>query len=214
MIRRTLLSTLIAVLGAAPVVAQTPLNLEQAIDRARTRNPGARVAVVAEREAAQRVTQARAGYFPKVDLVESWQRANQPVFVFSSLLSQKQFTASNFAIDALNHPDALDNFKTAVAVEQPVFDRATRAKVAAAVKRRKSRRSTGVAWGSDIAWLKKRREIHYRTNGFHGTYSSYTLSARFPVCESHSAHNNPTSCRRGSRSRSRTACPPSDRRPS
>jgi outer membrane protein TolC len=132
MIRRPLLSTLIAVLGAAPAAAQTPLNLEQAIDRARTRNPGARVAVVAEREAAQRVTQARAGYFPKVDLVESWQRANQPVFVFSSLLSQKQFTAANFAIDALNHPNALDTFKTAVAVEQPVFDRATRAKVAAA----------------------------------------------------------------------------------
>ena len=77
----------------------------------------------AEREAAQRVIQARAGYWPKVDLLESWQRGNQPVFVFSSLLAQRQFTAANFALDALNHPEALDNFRSAVTVEQPLFDR-------------------------------------------------------------------------------------------
>ena len=33
------------------------------------------------------------------------QRGNQPVFVFGSLLNQRNFTEANFAIDALNHPD-------------------------------------------------------------------------------------------------------------
>jgi outer membrane protein len=78
------------------------------------------------------VTQARAGYLPRVDVTESWQRGNQPVFVFSSLLSQRHFTAANFALPALNHPEPLDNFRSAVTVEQPLFDGGTRAGVTAA----------------------------------------------------------------------------------
>src|SRR6185503_5824404 len=74
----------------------------------------------------------RAGYWPRVDVVESWQRSNQPVFVFSSLLAQRQFTAADFALNALNHPDAVDNFRSAVVIEQSLFDGATRASVAAA----------------------------------------------------------------------------------
>lgn len=133
MIRRTVISTVVTALAiAAPAMAQVPLNLDQALERARTKNPGARGVIVAEREAAQRVTQALAGYWPRIDLVESWQRGNQPVFVFSSLLSQKQFTAANFAIDSLNHPAAVDNFKTALTVEQPIFDRATSVNVTVA----------------------------------------------------------------------------------
>ena len=54
------------------------------------------------------------------------------MFVFSSLLAQRQFTAADFALGALNHPDALDNFRSAVMVEQSLFDGATRANVAAA----------------------------------------------------------------------------------
>jgi outer membrane protein len=124
---------LLAALGlAAPAVGQTPLTLTEAIARARAQNPDATSAAAAEREAAQRVTQARAGYWPKVDVSESWQRGNQPVFVFSSLLAQRQFTAADFALDALNHPDAVDNFRTGVMVEQSLFDGATKANVTAA----------------------------------------------------------------------------------
>ena len=133
MIRRPATCLLVAALGlAAPAAAQTPLTLTEAIARARAQNPDAGSSAAAEREAAQRVTQARAGYLPKVDVAESWQRGNQPVFVFSSLLAQRQFTAADFALGALNHPDAVDNFRSAVTVEQSLFDGATRANVAAA----------------------------------------------------------------------------------
>ena len=133
MIRRPAICLLLAALGlAAPAAAQTPLTLTEAIARARAQNPDAGSTAAAERGAAQRVTQARAGYLPKVDVVESWQRGNQPVFVFSSLLAQRQFTAADFALGALNHPDALDNFRSAVTVEQSLFDGSTRANVAAA----------------------------------------------------------------------------------
>jgi outer membrane protein TolC len=133
MIRRAALYAVLAGLGlAAPALAQAPLSLDEALERARTRNPVARGAASSERAAEHRVTQAKGGYWPRIDLVESWQRGNQPVFVFSSLLSQKQFTAANFAIDSLNNPAAVDNFRTAFMIEQPLFDGSTRANVAAA----------------------------------------------------------------------------------
>ena len=124
---------LLAVLGLTlPATAQTPLSLPDAITRARAQNPDAASSAAAEREAAARVTHARAAYWPRVDVAESWQRGNQPVFVFSSLLARRQFTAADFALAALNHPDALDSFRTAVTVEQPLFDGVARARVTAA----------------------------------------------------------------------------------
>jgi len=129
-----LLATLL--LLALPASAQSPLSLSEAIARAQARNPDAGAAASVEREAADRLIQARSGYFPKVDLAESWQRGNHPVFVFSSLLAQRRFTAADFAVDAINHPEATDNFRTAFFVEQPLFDRITAANVRAASIRR------------------------------------------------------------------------------
>lgn len=114
---------------AWPASAQPSLSLAEAIARAKARNPDAGSAAAAEREAAERVTQARGGYFPRVDASESWQRGNYPPFVFSSLLAQRQFAAADFALDALNHPAATDNFRAAVSFEQPLFDRVTSANV-------------------------------------------------------------------------------------
>ncbi len=110
-----------------------PLTLQEAIARATADNLDARIAALTEKEAGHRVDQARAGYLPRVDATETWQRGNQPVFVFSSLLGQRRFTEADFALDALNHPDALDNFRLAVGAEQSIYDGgATRARVRAA----------------------------------------------------------------------------------
>jgi outer membrane protein TolC len=127
------------------------LSLADAIARGRAQNPDAGSSAAGEREAAQRVIQARAGYWPKLDLAESWQRGNQPVFVFSSLLAQRQFTAANFAIDALNHPEAIDNFRSAVTVEQPLFDRATKANVSVASIGHEVATATRLMVGHDLA---------------------------------------------------------------
>jgi len=124
-----LLATLLV---AVPASAQAPLSLSEAIARATAKNPDAGAAQSAERESAQRIVQARAGYFPKIDVAESWQRGNNPVFVFSSRLAQRQFTEADLALDPLNHPDATDNFRTSFSVEQSLFDRTTAANVRAA----------------------------------------------------------------------------------
>ena len=106
----------------APAPAQTALTLEEAMQRARASSPAARAAAAAVAEAGERVREARSGFFPRVDVTESAQRGNQPVFVFSSLLSQRRFSEANFAIPELNHPDAVTNTRTAISLEQPVFD--------------------------------------------------------------------------------------------
>jgi outer membrane protein TolC len=132
MIRRAVIWLVPALVGlAAPAAGQT-LTLVDATARARAQNPEAGAAAAAEREAALRVTQARAGSLPRVDVVESWQRGNQPVFAFGSLLAQRRFTAADFAVVSLNHPDPINNFRSAVTVEQAVFDGSTRAHAAAA----------------------------------------------------------------------------------
>jgi len=121
----------VAVLMTLPASAQS-LSLSEAIERAKAGNPDVPAAAAAEREAAERVTEARGGHLPKVDVSESWQRGNNPAFVFGSLLAQRRFTASDFALDALNHPDATDNFRAALSVEQSLFDRAVSANLRAA----------------------------------------------------------------------------------
>jgi len=121
----------VAVLMTLPASAQS-LSLSEAIERAKAGNPDVRAAAAAEREAAERVTEARGGHLPKVDVSESWQRGNNPAFVFGSLLAQRRFSASDFALDALNHPDATDNFRAALSVEQSLFDRAVSANLRAA----------------------------------------------------------------------------------
>ena len=110
------------VTGVAPALAQTPLTLEDAMKRAQGETAGARALASAVDEADARIQRAQSGYWPRVDVTETVERGDHPVFVFSSLLSQRQFTAANFALPALNHPAPVTNTRTAVAIDQAVFD--------------------------------------------------------------------------------------------
>jgi outer membrane protein len=128
-VRRLLEATLPLLVGGALVVgmvpaarAQTPLTLEDAMKRAQGETADARALASSIDEADARIQRAQSGYWPRVDVAETVQRGNQPVFVFSSLLSQRRFTAANFAIPALNYPEPLTNTRTAVAFEQPIYN--------------------------------------------------------------------------------------------
>src|SRR3954451_23213602 len=106
----------------APLPAQETLTLRQAVDLALRSNPLVAAADAGEKEAEARFHQARSGYMPRVQFSESLQRSNNPVFVFTSLLTQRQFSEGNFAIGSLNHPSALNNYQSQVMVEQVLFD--------------------------------------------------------------------------------------------
>ena len=117
----TILTILFALLPR-PSAAQETLTLDQAVSAALTNNAMMRAAKAGEREAAAHVEEARAAYLPRVDYVESWQRGNDPVYVFGSLLTEQRFTAANFDLNALNRPDPLTNHQGMFTVQQPVFD--------------------------------------------------------------------------------------------
>lgn len=109
-------------IAAAPALAQDPLTLDRAIADALLRNRSLSAARSAATEARLDVQEARSPLFPRITVSESWQRGDQPVFVFSSLLAARRFATSNFAVDALNHPDPVGFFRTTVGVEQVLFD--------------------------------------------------------------------------------------------
>ena len=115
-----LLGVLVA--GVASASAQPSLTLEDAIRRAQGDTADARALASTIEEANARIQRARSGFWPRVDVAETVQRGNQPVFVFSSLLSQRRFTGANLVIPVLNHPAALTNTRTAVVLEQRIFD--------------------------------------------------------------------------------------------
>jgi outer membrane protein len=107
---------------AAPAWAQTALTLEDAVRLALKQHPAIEAGDAGVKAAATKIDQARSGYLPKLNYSESWQRGNNPVFVFSSLLTQHQFSENNFQIGSLNRPDAMNNFQSRLAVEQPLYD--------------------------------------------------------------------------------------------
>jgi outer membrane protein TolC len=111
-----------SIVGVSAALAQTPLTLEAAMKRAQGETVDARALASTIDEADARVDRAQAGFWPRVDVTETIQRGNHPVFAFSSLLSQRRFTAANFAIPSLNYPDPVTNTRTAIGVEQPLFD--------------------------------------------------------------------------------------------
>lgn len=113
------LSMAACLVGAAH--AQEPLTLADAIAAARADSPVVRAARAGEAEASSRVHEATAGWWPRVDFSEQWQRGDMPVWVFGSLLSQRRFTEANFAIDALNHPDPVSNHRASLSFDQPLF---------------------------------------------------------------------------------------------
>jgi outer membrane protein TolC len=127
--------------------AQEPLTVDSAVRAALAHNASLRAARAGVDEAAAQATQARSGFFPRISVTESWQRGDQPVFVFSSLLSARRFAADNFAIDALNHPDPIGFFRTSVGVEQLLFDggRQGSAATTASLRRRVAEASTDEA---------------------------------------------------------------------
>ncbi|HXG34583.1 MAG TPA: TolC family protein [Bryobacteraceae bacterium] len=105
-----------------PLWSQTQLSLQDAVRLALEKHPAVEAAAAAERAAAARLEQARSGYLPKLHYGESWQRSNNPVFVFGSLLTQHRFTEQNFAIGPLNRPDFLNNFQSQLTAEQMLWD--------------------------------------------------------------------------------------------
>ena len=98
------------------------LTLSSAVEQALKNNPLIRIALSGREIADAQLREARAGWFPLLQLGETFTRGNNPVFVFGSLLEQSRFGPQNFQISSLNNPEPLSNFRTAINLRQALFD--------------------------------------------------------------------------------------------
>ncbi|HUB81802.1 MAG TPA: TolC family protein [Bryobacteraceae bacterium] len=107
---------------AAPLLAQDSLSLRDAVRLALRENKAVAASSAGIRASEARLEEARSGRLPKVNYSESFVRSDNPVFVFSSLLTQHQFGPDNFNIGPLNRPDSINNFQSVLSVDQPIYD--------------------------------------------------------------------------------------------
>ncbi len=105
-----------------PGRAQDPMSLKDAVRLALAKNPSVTASTATEKAAESRIAEARGGSLPKVNYSESWGRSDNPVFVFSSLLTEHQFGEQNFQVGPLNRPDFLNNFQSQVTADQTLYD--------------------------------------------------------------------------------------------
>ena len=106
----------------APLWAQDSLSLREAVQLALRENKAIAATSAAARASTARIDEARSGRLPKLNYSESFVRSDNPVFVFSSLLTQHQFGVENFNIGPLNRPDSINNFQSLLSVDQPIYD--------------------------------------------------------------------------------------------
>jgi outer membrane protein TolC len=104
------------------VWAQDSLSLRDAARLALRENKSVAASEAEIQESASRIGEARSGRLPRVNYAESFARSDNPVFVFSSLLTQHQFAAENFNIGPLNRPSSLNNFQSVLSLDQVIYD--------------------------------------------------------------------------------------------
>jgi len=119
---RVLGLSLLVCMGSLAATAQDPLTLRQAVDQALGQSPEAAIARAGDQEAKSAATIARTQLLPHLNFTEDISRGDDPVYAFGTRLRQGQFTQSDFALDALNHPQSIGNFATRFSGSWTAFD--------------------------------------------------------------------------------------------
>jgi len=104
------------------IYAQEPLTLAKALEQALEHNPELAVDAPMREAADAGLAASRAGYLPRIDFEQAYTGGNNPVYVFGTLLTQRRFTAANFALSSLNNPNALDNLQTRFSAQGNIWD--------------------------------------------------------------------------------------------
>jgi outer membrane protein TolC len=113
---------LMAAVVPITVAEASTLSLIDAINTALTRNPQIAAADAQVRAATHRVTQASAGTRPQVNAYEKFNNTTNPMWAFGTKLNQEQIGQTDFAPEALNDPDPINNFATVLEVAWPLYD--------------------------------------------------------------------------------------------
>ncbi|MHB2026532.1 MAG: TolC family protein [Elusimicrobiota bacterium] len=114
--------TLVA--ASIPAVAQkNPLRatLSAAVMAALRHSPHVEAAQAQTQANLAGLSDAKSKRLPSLTATSSLTRGDNPVYVFSSLLQQRNFGAQNFAIDSLNNPGYITNIQNSIELGVPIF---------------------------------------------------------------------------------------------
>jgi outer membrane protein TolC len=96
---------------------------------------------------------ARSFLLPKLNFEERFMSTTNPTYAFMAKLNQERFSQTDFAINSLNSPGAVNDFQTALSFEQPLFSK-------------KAYVGLEMAWLDHTArneeYLRKREEIAFK----------------------------------------------------
>jgi len=115
------------IIGMAGVAsaASGRLSVRDAITIAAGSNQLVRAAGYKAEAAQQGVTVARSGYFPVLSFEEVFSATNAPTQSFMMKLDEGRFSQSDFQIANLNNPGVQHDFRTALLLQQPLYNPAT-----------------------------------------------------------------------------------------
>jgi len=101
---------------------QTKFTIQQAVEIGLEKNPAKKLAVadIAMTEATRK--QSLSPFLPQISFAEAFTRGNDPVYVFGTKLRQQNFQASDFALNTLNRPTPINNFKMSFDGRWTAFD--------------------------------------------------------------------------------------------
>ena len=98
------------------------ITLQQAVQMALQQNPVFQTSKDDADAARARLKETQSAWYPRLDFKQDFTRGNNPVYVFGTKLTQRQFSASDFALNHLNTPTPLDNFQTRLDGQWRLFD--------------------------------------------------------------------------------------------
>jgi outer membrane protein len=113
-----------AALAGSPAEAQsaaTPLTLQEAIRTGLARNPVVAAGRAEADASAADLKAVRAARWPSLFTEAGWHRTDNPVVAFGDKLTAAEFTAADFAVDSLNHPDPTNHVVATLGVNVPLF---------------------------------------------------------------------------------------------
>jgi outer membrane protein TolC len=113
----------------AAAEAQEPnvlrMTLKESVSMALKQNNLVKAAGYSAEAASQGVAIANSRYYPGLFFEETFAASNAPTQTFMMKLDQGRFNQNDFLISNLNHPQSHHDFKTALTIQQPLYNPST-----------------------------------------------------------------------------------------
>ncbi|RMG68434.1 MAG: TolC family protein, partial [Nitrospirae bacterium] len=115
------LAVLVIIVSFAKVVNAEVLTLKEAISIALKDNPQIKAVTWSVEAEKAKAFSVKSRYYPRLMLEERFMRTDSPTYAFMAKLNQEKFSQSDFMIDSINNPSAINDFQTSLKFEQPLY---------------------------------------------------------------------------------------------